>query len=109
MDRPPCKDASGNTLGLQLRKSQCDVSLAICCHGSKGARSSKPALNRAFPNTLIKTCKLMASPNAARTACSSPLHASFMSGDTDWKPFEGPMLCQSEEPAKPGQVVSALP
>ena len=104
MDPPPCKYASGTTLGLQLRKSQCNVSLAICCNGSKGTRSIKPALKRAFPNTLINPFKLMASPNAARTACSSPLHASFMCKVTLL-----PVLCQSKEPAKPGQVVSARP
>ena len=78
VDPSPCKYESGSTLGLQLPKLHWDMSLAIYCHGSKGMRSSKPALNRAFPKTLIKTFKLMASPKAARTASSSPLHAPFM-------------------------------
>ena len=78
MDPSASKYESGSTLGLQLPNLHCYMSLAICRNGSKGASASKPALKRTFPKSLIKTVKLMASPNVARTARSSPLHASCM-------------------------------
>ncbi|MFM7989846.1 MAG: hypothetical protein ACKPKO_62080, partial [Candidatus Fonsibacter sp.] len=47
MDPSPCTYESGNTLGLHMRKSHDDVSLAMCCHGSKGTLSTNIALKRA--------------------------------------------------------------
>ena len=88
MDPSASKYESGSTLGLQLPKSHCDMSLAICRHGSKGTSTSKPALKRTFsqePHQYIQA-------HGIAHRCS---HRPFVSiacllhvqGATAWKPL----------------------